>query len=179
MLRTSSLSLKLVATFVAVAAVSALAVGGTFANFTATPVTISNNAFTTGTLTMSRSGSGAILSAAGMKIGDSAAGSVTITNSGTLAGAYTLSGSVTGSAPLATQLKLVIYKDNDGVAGSKIYDGALVSFGSVALGTFAASGGAHTFFFHVDLPTTGTDAGDNVLQGLTATADFTWSATQV
>jgi len=48
----------------------------------------------------------------------------------------------------------------------------------VSLGTFAASGGAHTFYFHVSLPTTGSDAGDNALQGLSADEDFTWSATQ-
>ncbi|MGH3044045.1 MAG: hypothetical protein ACRDM2_04900, partial [Gaiellaceae bacterium] len=72
----------------------------------------------------------------------------------------------------------VIYKDNDGQAGSKIYDGALDDVDSVALGTFASDGGSHTFYFHVSLPTTGSDAGDNALQGKSAGASFTWSATQ-
>ena len=36
----------------------------------------------------------------------------------------------------------------------------------------------HTFYFHVSLPTTGSDAGDNALQGKSAGASFTWSATQ-
>ena len=166
---------KILLSLAAIAVVAVAAVGGTFANFTATPTTIASNAFASGSLTMSRSGSGALFSSAAMKIGDTATGSVTITNTGTLAGAYTLTGSSSGSAPLAAQLHLTLYKDVDG--GTAIYDGSLGSF-SASLGTFAASGGAHTYFFHVSLPTTGSDAGDNVLQGLSASEDFTWSATQ-
>ena len=167
---------KLLLSFAAISVVAVAAVGGTFANFTATPTTIASNAFASGSLTMSRSGSGAIFSSAAMKIGDTATGSVTITNTGTLAGAYTLTGSNSGSAALAAQLHLTLYKDVDG-SGTPIYDGSLGSF-STSLGTFAASGGAHTFYFHVSLPTTGSDAGDNALQGLSASEDFTWSATQ-
>jgi hypothetical protein len=170
---------KILATVAAVAAVSVATIGGTFANFTATPTTISNNAFAAGSLTMTRSGTGAILSSSGMKIGETVSGSVTITNTGTIAGAYSLSGSTSGSAALAGQLHLVIYKDNDGVPASQVYDGSLSGFASAALGTFAANGDAHTFYFHVDLPTTGTDAGDNAFQGLSTSAEFTWSATQV
>ena len=169
---------KLIATVAAVGVASVAAIGGTYANFTATPTTIASNAFTSGTLTMSRSGSGAIFSASNMKIGDTATGSVTITNTGSLAAVYSLAGSTTGSAPLAGQLHLVIYKDNDLQAGSKIYDGTVAALSSVALGTFAATTGSHVYYFHIDLPTTGTDAGDNVFQGLTSTATFTWSATQ-
>jgi spore coat-associated protein N len=166
---------KILLSVAAVCVVAIAAVGGTFANFSATPTTIASNAFASGSLTMSRSGSGAIFSSVAMKIGDTATGSVTITNTGTLAGAYTLAGSSSGSAALAAQLHLTLYKDVDG--GTAIYDGSLGTL-SVALGTFAASGGAHTFYFHVSLPTTGSDAGDNALQGLSATEDFTWSATQ-
>ena len=151
------------------------AVGGTFANFTASPTTIASNAFASGSLTMSRSGSGAIFSATAMKIGDTATGSVTITNTGTLPGAYTLAGSSSGSSALSSQLNLKVYKDVDGVGA--LYDGSLGAVSSAALGTFAA-GEAHTFYFHVTFPTTGTDAGDNVLQGLAASTTFTWSATQ-
>jgi len=171
-------SLKMLATLAAIGTVSVAALAGTYASYTATPTTISNNAFSTGTLTMSRSGSGAIFSSSAMKMGDTATGSVTITNTGSLAGVYTLAGSSSGSAVLADQLHVVIYKDNDGDSPSKIYDGSLSSLGSVALGTFAATNGAHTYSFHIDLPSTGTDAGDNAFQGLTATESFTWSATQ-
>jgi hypothetical protein len=170
------ISKKIALSAAAIGAVSIAAAGGTYANFTATPVTISGNAFAAGTLEMDRSGSGAVFSAANMAIGGEASGSVTITNSGSLAGAYTLSGSATGD--LAPSLDLVIYKDDDGSAAAKIYDGALDGLTSVGLGTFAADGGAHTFYFHVSLPTTGSDAGDNALQGKSAGASFTWSATQ-
>jgi spore coat-associated protein N len=169
-------SKKIALTAAAVSAVSIAAAGGTYANFTATPVTISHNAFAAGTLEMDRSGSGAVFTAANMAIGDDATGSVTITNSGSLAGEYSLAGSATGD--LAPKLELEIYKDNDGQAASKLYDGALNGLSSVDLGTFAADGGSHTFYFHVSLPSTGTDAGDNALQGKSAGASFTWSATQ-
>jgi hypothetical protein len=112
-----------------------------------------------------------------MKIGDTATGSVTITNTGTLAGAYTLTGSSSGSAALANQLHLTIYKDTDG-SGTPVYDNSLGGFSSASLGTFAATNGAHTFYFHVSLPSTGSNAGDNALQGLSADESFTWSAVQ-
>ena len=57
-------SKRIALTAAAVSAVSIAAAGGTYANFTATPVTISNNAFAAGTLEMDRSGSGAVFSAA-------------------------------------------------------------------------------------------------------------------
>ena len=167
---------KILLSLAAIAVVAVAAVGGTFANFTATPTTISSNAFASGSLTMSRSGSGAIFSSVAMKIGDTATGSVTITNTGTLAGAYTLAGSNSGSSALANQLHLTLYKDADG--GTAIYDGSLGGFSSVSLGTFTANGDAHTFYFHVSLPTTGSNAGDNALQGLSADESFTWSAVQ-
>ena len=168
---------RLVLTIAALVAVTVVAVGGTYANFTATPTTVTSNAFASGSLTMTRSGSGAILTASAMKIGDSATGSVTITNTGNLAGVYSLAGSTTGSSALAGQLQLKIYADADNT-GTPVYTGALSGLSSVSLGTFAANGDAHTYYFHVSLPTTGTDAGDNVFQGLAASATFTWSATQ-
>ena len=170
------LSKKIALTAAAVVTVSIAAAGGTYANFTATPVTIDSNAFAAGTLEMTRSGSGAVLSAANMVVDQEVTGSVTITNSGSLAGDYVLDGSASGD--LAPSLELVVYKDSDGAAGAKIYEGSLADLDSVALGTFAADGGAHTFYFHVTLPSTGSDAGDNTLQGKSASASFTWSATQ-
>jgi hypothetical protein len=168
---------KILLSVATVAVVAVGAVGGTFANFTATPTSIASNAFAAGSLSMTRSGSGAIFSASAMKIGDSATGSVTISNTGSLAGTYTLAGSSGGSATLANQLTLKIYADADN-SGSPIYDGTLGGFSSVSLGTFAASTGSHTYYFHVTLPTTGADATDNALQGLSASETFTWSAVQ-
>jgi spore coat-associated protein N len=167
---------KILLSLAALGAISVAAIGGTFANFTSTPTSISANAFASGSLTMTRSGSGAVFSASAMKIGDTATGSVTITNTGSLAGHYTLNGTSSGSAALATQLHLTVYKDTDG-SGTPVYDGAFGSF-SADLGNFAATNGAHTFYFHASLPSTGADSTDNLLQGLSADETFTWSATQ-
>lgn len=167
---------KILLSLAAISVIAVGALGGTFANFTATPTTIASNAFASGSLTMARSGSGAIFNSAAMKIGESVSGSVTITNTGTLAGAYALAGSTSGNAALASQLNLKLYKDVDG--GTALYDGSLAGFSSASLGTFAADGDSHTFYFHVSFPSTGSDAGDNALQGLSASTTFTWSATQ-
>lgn len=170
------LSKNILLSLATVAAVSVAAIGGTYASFTATPTTIASNAFTTGTLSMTSSGSGAIFSAANMKIGDTATGSVTINNTGSLAAIYALTGAITGDATLAGDLKLKIYADVD--SGTPIFDGSLDGVSGLALGTFAATSGSHTYYFHISLPTTGSAAGDNALQGKTATAAFTWTATQ-
>ena len=116
---------KTMLSVLAVGVISAGALGGTYANFTATPVTIASNAFATGTLSIGRSGSGAIFNVSAQKIGQEATGSLTITNTGTI-------------VPAAST----------------------------------------TFYFHVSLPTTGTDAGDNLLQGSSASTTFTWTAVQ-
>ena len=169
---------KVLATLAALAAFSVLAIGGTYANFSATPVTIENNAFATGDLTMARSGSGIVFDLSNAKIGQEATGSVTISNTGTLEGAYSLQGTPAGT--LASALNLKIYKNTDNVAGALLYNGTLAAFtSSVDLGKLAAKTGTATFYFHVTLPTTGTDAGDNALQGKSASVSFTWKATQV
>ena len=169
---------KILLSLAALGAISVAAIGGTFANFTATPTSISSNAFASGTLTMNASSTAAIFNSAAMKIGDTVNGQITITNTGTLSGAYTLQGASSGSAALASQLKLVVYKDTDG-SGSPVYNGSLGAFSSAGLGTFTPNNDAHTFFFHVSFPSSGTDAGDNLLQGLSASESFTWTATQV
>jgi hypothetical protein len=169
---------KVLATLAALAAISMLTIGGTYANFSATPVTISSNAFATGELTMTRSGTGVVFDLSNAKIGQEAGGSVTIDNTGTLDGAYELDGVVSGA--LASSLQLKIYKDTDNAAGSQLYSGTLAGFtSSVDLGTLAAKTGTATFYFHVTLPSTGSDAGDNALQGKSAAVSFTWNATQV
>jgi camelysin-like metallo-endopeptidase len=169
---------KILATLAALAAVSVLAIGGTYANFSATPVTISNNAFATGALTMSRTGNGVLFDLSNAKIAQEATGSVTINNTGSLAGAYTLQGTPSGA--LASSLQLKIYKNTDNQAGSLLYSGTLAGFtSSLDLGTLAATTGTATFYIHVTLPSTGTDAGDNALQGKSAAVSFTWNATQV
>jgi hypothetical protein len=167
---------KILLSFAALGAISVAAIGGTFANFSATPTSIASNGFATGTLTMNRSGSGAIFNSSAMKIGEEATGTVTISNTGTLAGVYKLDGATSGAAALISKLHVTIYKDTDG-SGTPLYDAGFGGVSSVDLGTFAA-GGSHAFYFHVSLPTTGSDATDNALQGLAASETFTWSATQ-
>ena len=166
---------KTMLSVLAVGVISAGALGGTYANFTATPVTIASNAFATGTLSIGRSGSGAIFNVSAQKIGQEATGSLTITNTGTIDGVFTGTAASTGT--LAPSIKLVIYRDNDNVAGSKLYDGTLAAFSSADLGTIVPAAST-TFYFHVSLPTTGTDAGDNLLQGSSASTTFTWTAVQ-
>src|SRR5688500_6559043 len=105
---------KTMLSVLAVGVISAGALGGTYANFTATPVTIASNAFATGTLSIGRSGSGAIFNVSAQKIGQEATGTLTITNTGTIDGVFTGTASSTGT--LAPSIKLVIYRDNDNVA---------------------------------------------------------------
>jgi hypothetical protein len=166
---------KLIASALAIGTISIGALGGTYANFSATPVTIGSNAFATGTLTIARGGSGAVFTSSNQKVGQETTGSVTISNTGSLDGVFTLAGSATGT--LVDALKLVVYKDTDNAAGSKLYDGTLAGFGSLNLGTIAGGANA-TFYFHVSLPTTGNAATDNALQGKSASGTFTWSAVQ-
>jgi spore coat-associated protein N len=169
---------RLFASIAALGAVTIAAVGGTYANFTATPLTIPGNAITTGTLALQRSGTGAVLTAQGVKVGQTVDGSVTITNTGTLTGTFTLTGALEGGsdATVADQLRLVVYEDTDG-SGTPLYDGAFSAFGSAGLGTFGP-GASHTFFFHATLNSRGSDALDNAMQGKTASQAFTWSGTQ-
>ena len=93
---------------------------------------------------------------------------------------YSLAKQTTGNASLGSAPQLKIYADVIS-SGTAVYSSSLSGFSSAALGTFAATGSAgdaHTYYFHVSLPTTGTDAGDNLFQGVSATTSFTWSATQ-
>ena len=79
---------KIMLSVLAVGVISAGALGGTYANFTATPVTIASNGFATGTLSIGRSGSGAIFNVSAQKIGQEATGTLTITNTGTIDGIF-------------------------------------------------------------------------------------------
>lgn len=161
-----------------VAVAGAGTVAGTYANFTATPTTISSNAFATGTVKMSADKSSAIFNAANAKVGGSAVGTVTITNTGSLDAIYTLTGAFSGSQTLGADVNLKVYKDDTAMAGTPLYDGPLGSFTTAALGTFTANGDKHTFTFKATLPTQGTDTADNLLQGLAGSVDLTWSAVQ-
>jgi len=172
----SSTKKKLLATLAALAILAIAGGFGTYATFTSNTIVVPSNAFVAGSLSLTRSGSGAILSSALMKIGDDATGSITLTNTGTIDGDFTLAGSMTGDPLMGSSLQLAVYKDVD-LTGTVVYTGSLSDFASASLGTFAA-GASHTYYFHATLPTRGTDTLDNALQGLTATETFTWSGVQ-
>ena len=133
-----------------------------------------SSAFVRGGLTMTSSRSGAVLSAGRMVVGQRVLGSVTITNTGSLPGTYVLSSRTTGSRILAESLRLAVDQDVDGGRSARLYDGPLVRLGSLNLGRFAARGGSRTFHFRLTLPSRGSGARDNALQGLRASVNFTW-----
>jgi spore coat-associated protein N len=158
---------------------------GSGADFTATSANPSN-IFTAGTLTHSNSKSGAaILTAALMRPGDTANGTVDIQNTGSLSGNFSLAKTVSAeTASFASKLTIVITDTGDpscvvacpGPVG--VYSGTVAAMGTQALGAFAA-GATHRYSFVVTFPATGAaGAGaDNAYQGATATVLYTWTAT--
>jgi hypothetical protein len=157
---------------------------GSGAAFTASSANPSNT-FAAGTLSILNSKDGvAVLTASGMKPGDSANGTVDAENSGSLSGVFTLAKSdvVDSDAanPLSAKLTLVVTDcgafgadaptcgDGDDV---QRYSGAVSGMGSVALGTFAA-GEKHRYDFAV---TFDASAG-NAYQGDGSSVQFDWNA---
>ena len=118
----------------------------------------------------------AILTAAGMKPGQSATGDVVIQNSSSVDATFALAQSNVTGATLAGNLNLVVVDCGSSCdpGDPQIYTGALNGLPSTALGTFAA-GVAHRYRFTVTFPN-GSPAHDNALQGLTSSVQFDWSA---
>jgi spore coat-associated protein N len=181
-----STSKKFLITLLALSAIAVAAVGASFSAFTATPVTIASQAFANGSLAMSASTS-AIFTIHDAVVGSSTTGSITISDIGTIPANFSLTGSTdSGSdANLASILTMQIYKDVD-LTSTPIYSGLVSTFaalptGGLALGTFQKAGTAgdnHTYYFHVELPSTGSTAGDNALQAKTVSSTFSWNAVQ-
>lgn len=161
----------------------AIGSGATFTAQTANP----SNTFSSGTLSMSNSKDGAaVLTASGMKPGDTATGTVDIQNTGSLAGTFSLSRSALtdsdGVNPMSQKLNLVVKDCGDFSAGTPTcdagdpnrYSGTLAAMtGSNALGTYAAND-KHRYEFTV---TFDSSAG-SVYQGDSSTATFQWDAVQ-
>jgi len=178
-----STSRKLIITFVALASIAAAAVGASFSSFTAAPLTIQSQSFADGSLSIGADRTSAIFALTNAIVGSTATGSITIQDTGSIAAHFTMTGSVDTGAntALAGDLTMTIYQDNDLVPASIIYTGTVASFSSLDLGVFQpknAAGDKHTYFFHVALPTTGTNTGDNSLQGQSMSATFSWNAVQ-
>ena len=166
------------------ALIAAVAVAvGSSASFTATSANPSNT-FAAGTLSILNSKEGlAVLTASGMKPGDSATGTVDVQNTGSLSGAFSLSRSnivdSDGANPLSAKLNLVVKDCGDFSSGTPTcdagdpqrYSGTIAAMGSSALGTFAANE-KHRYEFAVTF-----DSGaGNAYQGGTSSVEFDWDA---
>jgi spore coat-associated protein N len=158
---------------------------GSGADFTSQTAN-ANNIFTAGTLTHSNNVAGAILTAANMRPGDTASGTVDIKNTGSLSGVFSLAKTVTAdsAAVFSNKLTVVITDTGDPACSGtcpgpvQVYSGVVGAMGTQALGTFAA-GATHRYSFVVTFPNTGAaGAGaDNAYQGASTTVTYTWTAT--
>src|SRR5215207_11413644 len=167
------------------ALIAAVAVAvGSSASFTASSANPSNT-FAAGTLSILNSKEGlAVLTASGMKPGDSATGTVDVQNTGSLSGAFLLSRSnivdSDGANPLSAKLNLVVKDCGDFSSGTPTcdvgdpqkYGGIIAAMSTpVGLGTFAA-GEKHRYQFSVTVNT----LADNNHQGKNSVVPFSWAA---
>ncbi|MDX6649843.1 MAG: spore coat-associated protein [Solirubrobacteraceae bacterium] len=158
--------------------------GASFGAQTANP----SNTFSSGTLTMSNSKDNlAVLTAANMKPGDSATGTVDIANTGSLDGTFSLSRPVVDDSdvanPMSQKMNLVVRDCGTFVdATAPVCDGTKpqVYAGTIAamtdtntLGTYTPSD-KHRYEF---VATFDPSVGD-VYQGASTTATFQWNAVQ-
>jgi hypothetical protein len=109
-----------------------------------------------------------------LRIGVPVTQSLTIANQGSLPATYRLKARVAGDLRLAGRLSVVATRRSD---GATIFSGPITRLGRFDLGLFGA-GQQETLRLRVMLTSTGTDTGDNVLQGRSASVAFTWTATQ-
>lgn len=118
----------------------------------------------------------AILSASGLRPGDTRSATLSISNDGSVGGGYQLSASGLTDAPsspaLSQTLDLTI-DDITGASPTNVYDGTLGSFSQSSLGSFAA-GESRTYRFTLSWPSTSTDPS---LQGAQTSLTFNWRAT--
>jgi len=152
--------------------------------------TVTDNAFTTGSLVLTASPTSAAITFSNMAPGDQVTAPITLTNSGTLDLRYAMQGAATNtdSKNLAAQLVLSIKSgvsqcSNAGFGGSgtSIYSGPLSTgaFGNPATGQQAgdrllSAGANEVLCFNASLPL---DTG-NAFQNSTTTTTFTFSGEQ-
>ena len=164
---------------------SALAVGGSLALFTSTPV-LGGNAFTTGTVILGLNPATALLTSANMMPGDALAGSLVVSNTGTGQLRYAMTSASTNADAkgLMNQITLTVKTLGTSCAvfdGTNVYTGALsaAAFGNGAQGAQAGdrtlnAAATETLCFQASLPL----ATANTFQGATTTTTFTFSAEQ-
>jgi spore coat-associated protein N len=170
-------------------ALASAAIVGSGADFTATSANPTNT-FSSGTLSISNTKSGAaVFTASNLRpAGAAQTGTVDIGNSGSLSGLFKLSrGTIADSGStsnLSPKLNMVITDCGTFASGtptcgdgddSNVYTGALPGVGTAAtpitLATFAA-GEKHRYQFSVALDS----SADNNFQGGSSTVDFNWTA---
>lgn len=168
---------------VLLAAGIAVGSGAAFTAQTANP----GNAFASGSLTMSNSkDNAAVLTASGMKPGDSTSGTVDIQNTGTISGTFSLSRTALTNSDLvnkmSTKIDLVVRDCGNFSVGTPTcdgtdpvkYNGTLDAMSAaVALGAYAANE-KHRYEFTA---TFNSSAG-NEYQGDSTSATFQWDAVQ-
>jgi hypothetical protein len=177
---------KVLVAFAGLLVAAAVAVGSG-ANFNSTSANPSN-VFTAGTISHSNSKAGAaILTAANMVPGGTAAGTVDIKNTGSVNGTFTLAHTVAVDTPTSPGLskKLTIVVQDLGEpacvsscpAAVTLYTGLLSAMPStIALGVFPA-GYTHRYTFTVTFPDSGLNGADNAYQGASTSVEYDWSST--
>jgi spore coat-associated protein N len=173
---------RVLGAFSALIAAVAVAVGSS-ASFTASSANPSNT-FAAGTLSISNSKEAlAVLTASGMKPGDSTNGTVDVQNTGSLSGAFSLSRSNIVDSdvlnPLSAKLDLVVKDCGDFSSGPPTcdagdpvkYTGTIAAMGSTALGPFAANE-KHRYEFVVTFDSNAS----NAYQGDNSSVQFDWNA---
>jgi len=153
--------------------VAAAVAVGSGADFVSNSVNAAN-AYSTGTLTQTNSKAGsAIFNASNLKPGDTLNGKVTITNSGSLPAKFALTEDAANGFTTKSNLGLVITRAGSATPVWTGTFGDLTSAGPLDLGTFAA-GESHDYTFSLTLAQSAT----NAEQGKSATATYSWNATQ-
>ncbi len=117
---------------------------------------------------------GAVVSAAGVRPGDSASGSVRIGNEGDAPGRFSVAATAISDTPGAGGVKLserVVLVIGD--ASGELYSGPPAGLAGLDLGTFAA-GAARDYSITLVWPR---GAGDNAYQGAALTLALEWTAT--
>ena len=145
--------------------------GANLATRTSSPIMAAS-----GILKMSNPGAGsAILSASGMKPGDTRSGTLSISNDGSVGGSYQLSANGLTDTPtnpsLSSTLNLSIDDITSGPA-QNVYSGTVAGFSQATLGSFT-TGQSRTYRFQLSWPSS---SANPALQGAQTSVTFAWKA---
>lgn len=119
--------------------------------------------------------SGPALGSGRLEIGVPVRSTLTIANDGPSPARYLLSARVGGDRGFASHLRIVVRRRTDHAV---VFVGPATRLQAADLGTFRARA-AEALDLTVTLLPTGSTAGDNALQGRSASVDVGWTAAQV